>query len=346
MRYAALALMLTTTAFAAGSPELRYANIAELKALAADTPAAPAVNDGRPVGGSDVITEAHILVQAGKTVLFGYADTSEQAAAAAAYWAAALNGQGVIVGAPEFKNNFFTLPYKTSDGRVLRYFLAEPLQFPPKDEAGLRANMAATLAALGQAGLTPVAARVVNLDFLLPTYAVLYLTQPNANPALELNLRVLKSGEEMDTTVFAANGITVVQTPKPWLMVYIGPEAGYVSMAAKTEDQAKLKLQARRTYLEKAGKSILFAGVSQVDMGDYKYLIEIYFIEDSPAAGQAAAFAPETQLAKATMCFLHAIEKDQCVYSCRNGREYRMPIRQPEPGGEPVIVCPQIVIPF
>ena len=336
MRHAALALLLAAPSSAL--TEFRYTGAAELKAAVAESPAAPAVSDGRPVGATDVITDAHILVQAGKTVLFGHADTPAQAAASAAYWTAALKPQGVEVGAVEYKNNFFTLPYKTADGRVLRYFLAEPVQFPPKDEAGLRANMAATLAALGTAGLTPVAARVVNLDFLLPTYAVLYLTQPNAKPALEKTLRVLKSGEDMDTSVFTANGITVVQTPKPWLMVYIGPEAGYVSMAAKTEEQANAKREARRTYLEKAGKLILHAPITQVDMGDYKYLIEIYFLEnDAPA-----------QLAKATMCTFRTIEKDQCVYSCRDGREYRIPVRESDPWDPrgPVIACPQIVFPF
>ena len=333
MRHAALALLLAAPA----SAELTYTSAAALTAAA---PEVPAVGDGRPVAGSDVITEAHILVQAGKNVLFGYADTPAQAAAAAAYWTAALKPQGVEVGALEYKNNFFTLPYKTADGRVLRYFLAEPVQFPPKDEAGLRANMAATLSALSSAGLTPVSARVVNLDFMLPSYAVLYLTVPHANPALEKNLRVLKTGEDMDTSVFSANGFTVVQTPKPWLMVYIGPEAGYVSMAAKTEEQAKKKLEARRTFLEKeAHKSILHTSISQVDMGDYKYLIELYFMEDDGAT---------KQLAMATLCTLRTIEKDQCVYACRDGREYRTRVRENDPWDPrgPVIACPQVVVPF
>lgn len=337
MRLTALALLLAAPA--AALPDFHYTTAAELKAAVSETPAAPTLSDARPVGGSDVITEAHILVQAGKTVLFGHADTPEQAAAAAAYWTAALKPHGVSVGAVEYKNNFFTLPYKTADGRVLRYFLAEPQQFPPKDPAGLRANMAATVSALDAEGLTPVAARVVNLDFLLPTYAVLYLAQPNANPALEKTLRVLKAGEELDTTVFTANGIAVVQTPKPWLMVYIGPEAGYVSMAAKTEEQAKAKLDARRGFLEKAGKLILHAPISQVDMGDYKYLIEIYFLEND---------APRLELAKATMCRLSRIEKNDCVYTCNDGRERRSPVRENDPWDPrgPVIACPQILFPF
>lgn len=334
MRHAALALLLAAPAAA----DFRYTSAAELRSGAVELPPLPPVDEGRPVGGSDVITEAHILVQAGKTVLFGHADTPEQAAAAAAYWAAALKPQGVEVGAAQYKDNFFTLPYKTADGRVLRYFLAESLQFPPKDEAGLRANMAASLAALSQAGLTPVSARVVNLDFLLPTYSILYLTQPDANPELERQLRVLKTGDDMDPSVFAAGGLSVVQTPKPWMMVYIGPEAGYVSMAAGTHARALEKLKARTDFLQKEGKRILDTKVTHVDQGDYQYLVEVYFVESAAPA----------QLAKATLCRLRTIEKDQCVYSCNDGSERRTSVREPDPWrpNEPVIACPQVLIPF
>lgn len=336
MRLTVLALLLAAPA--AALSDFHYTSAADLKAGSVELPPLPPVDEGRPVGGSDVITEAHILVQAGKTVLFGHADTPEQAAAAAAYWTAALKPQGVEVGPVEYKNNFFTLPYKTADGRVLRYFLAESLQFPPKDEAGLRANMAASLAALGQAGLTPVSARVVNLDFLLPTYAILYLTQPNENRELEQQLRVLKTGDDMDPAVFAAGGVSVVQTPKPWMMVYIGPEAGYVSMAAGTRTRALEKLKARTDFLEKEGKRILDTKITHVDQGDYQYLIEVYFIESAAPA----------QLAKATMCRLSRIEKDDCVYTCNDGRERRSPVRENDPWDPrgPVIACPQIIFPF
>lgn len=349
MRHAAFAAVLALSsapAFAAGGPELTYTGAAELKAAAAEV---PAVGDARPAGASDVITESHLLLQAGKTVLFGHADTAEQAAAAAAYWTPLLSAQGVTVGAMEFKSGLFTLPYTTSDGRVIRHFLADARQFPPKDPAGLRANMAASLAGLGAAGLTPVSARVVNLEYLLPTYSVLYLTKADANPDREVNIRVLQGKEDMDTSVFAAGGLTVLQNPKPWLMVYIGPRAGHVAMVAKTPEEAAKKLAARREFLEKNGHRILGEKTSPIDFEGYKLLLELYFVADGGAAPAAAAAATApVQLAKATLCTLRTIERDQCVYACRDGREYRTPVRQPDPWrpNEPVIACPQVVFPF
>jgi hypothetical protein len=349
MRHAAFAAVLALSsapAFAAGSPELTYTGAAELKAAAAQV---PAVGESRAAGASDVITEPHILLQAGKTVLFGHADTAEQAAAAAAYWTPLLTAQGIAVGTLEYKSGIFTLPYTTSDGRVLRHFLADARQFPPKDPAGLRANMAASLSGLTAAGLTPVSARVVNLEFLLPTYSVLYLTKADANPDREANIRVLQGKEDMDVSLFAGGGVTVLQQPKPWLMVYIGPRAGHVAMVAKTPEEAAKKLAARREFLEKNGHRILGEKTSPIDFEGYKLLLELYFVADGGSASAAAAPAPTpVQLAKATLCTLRAIEGDDCVYACRDGREYRSPVRQPDPWrpNEPVLACPQVVFPF
>lgn len=345
MRHAALALVL---ALPAAANEFRYTTAAELKAAAAEV---PALGETKAAGATDVVTEGHLLLQAGKTVLFGHADTPAQAAAAAAYWTPLLAAQGVTVGAMEFKSGIFTLPYKTADGRVIRHFLADARQFPPKDPAGLRANMASVLAGLSAAGLTPLSARVVNLEYLLPTYSVLYLTQANANPDLEANIRVLQGKEDMDTAVFSAGGLTVLQSPKPWLMVYIGPRAGHVAMAAKTPEEAAKKMAARKEFLQKNGHRLLGEKTSAIDFEGYKYLLELYFVADAaPAADLSAAPAASAPLlAKGlTMCTLRTIEKDQCVYSCRDGREHRTPVRESDPWrpNEPVIACPQVVFPF
>jgi len=51
--------------------------------------------------------------------------------------------------------------------------------------------------------------------------------------------------------------------------------------------------------------------------------------------------------AKKTICFIKGIEKDMCVYRCRNGSTLRIPVRVPDPWDRgPVIACSQMVIPF
>lgn len=244
------------------------ANVEQRAAIAAPAPV-PA----------DVITSGHMLIQAGKDVLFGHADTKEQFEQSAARWSSALRAAGVTPGAAEWKDGFFVLPYKTSDGRVLRSFLAEPVQFPPKDDAGLRANMALSQSALRAAGLTIVASNVVNLEYLLPTYSILYLTKPEADRADEAQLRVLKPGDDLDADLVKASGVTVVQTPKPWVLVYIGPELGYVGLIAKTREDIEARVAKRSAYLVEQGKRIVGSKIVPFEDPDYKFAAALLFFQ-------------------------------------------------------------------
>ena len=336
----ALSLLLgPALAGAAGLPDFHYTDLKTLRAADApvDSPA------GAP---ADVITRGHMLLQAGTKVLVGYADTPEEAAAGAAYWTSVLKAAGVETGAMEYKSGLYTLPYKTADGRVIRSYLADPLQFPPKDEAGLRADMTATQSAMAAAGLTPLTARVVNLEYMLPTYSLLYLTKADAKPERESRVRILKRGDDLDAEVYRAAGIAVISQPKPWVVVYAGPEAGHVGMVAQTAERAQEKLKARREFLEANGKRILAERVTPIDESGYKFYIELYFVEDT-GIFQLASLDPAAA-ARRTVCFIKRVEKKDCVYACRDGREYRVPVREPDPWdpNTPVIACPQIVFPF
>lgn len=228
---------------------------------------------------ADAVTAGHMLVQAGKSVLFGYAKTAPEAAEAIVYWTKALQGMGIKTGAATYDKGFYTIPYATLDGRVLRVFIADTLMFPPKDDAGLRADMAASQAALAQAGLNVVAARTVAVDGVLPTYLILYLTEPVENPDHEVRLRVLKPGDDLDFDIFRRAGITVVSTPKPWLMAYIGPEVGYVSLIAKTSEEIAAKLAKRKEFLLAQGKRLIADMVEPFDHPEYKFAAAIYFFQ-------------------------------------------------------------------
>jgi hypothetical protein len=271
----AVVLLLSPLAASAESMGLPAFNFTSASALRAEK-AAIAAPAPRP---ADVIDKGYMLVQAGKEVLFGYADTQEQFVEAAAHWGEVLKAAGIQPGAPTYKDGFFTLPYRTTDGRVLRGFLAEPRQFPPKDEAGLRANMELARKSLAAAGLTPVSARVVNLDVILPTYSILYLAKPEAAPERETQLRVLKPGDEIDADLIKASGVTVVQTPEPWLLVYIGPELGYVGLWAKTPEELALKLEKRKAFLTGEGKRIVGEKLVPIDDAEYKFGAELMFFQ-------------------------------------------------------------------
>lgn len=272
---AALVLLLSPLAASAENgalPAFNFTGVAQLRAekFALEAPAP------RP---ADVIVKSHMYIQAGKDVLFGYADTAEKFAEASAYWTGVLNAAGIQAGAPVYKDGFFTLPYRTTDGRVLRAFLAEARQFPPKDEAGLRANMALARQALSAAGLTPVSARVVDLEYSLPTYSILYLVKPEAAQEHESQLRVLKPGDDIDAGLIKASGVTVVQKPEPWLLVYVGPELGYVGLIAKTAEDLALRLEKRKAFLVGAGKRIVGEKLVPVDDAEYKFGAELLFFQ-------------------------------------------------------------------
>jgi hypothetical protein len=50
---------------------------------------------------------------------------------------------------------------------------------------------------------------------------------------------------------------------------------------------------------------------------------------------------------KLTICFLRGVKKDVCVYRCRDGSTYRVPVREPDPWDDgTTLACSQIVIPF
>lgn len=258
-----------------GLPAFEFTSAAQLRAMTEQRAAIPA-----PAAvAADVISSGHMLVQAGKESLYGYAATKEQFEESVARWTAVLRAAGITPGAPEWKDTIFTLPYKTSDGRVLRTFLAEPVQFPPKDEAGLRENMALSLSSLRAAGLTPVAANVVNLVYLLPTYSILYLAEPAAAPAKETRLRVLMPGDDIDADLVKASGVTVVQTPKPWVLVYVGQELGYVGLVAKTREDIEARVAKRSAYLAEQGKKIVGAKIVPLDDPDYKFAAGLLFFQ-------------------------------------------------------------------
>lgn len=277
MRTLSLAALLAVAVVPAraveGLPSFGFTGVASLRRAAVEAPT-PSV---RGVA-ADVVTRRHLHVQAGRVALFGYADTPEQFAEAVAHWNPILIAAGVTPGTPELKDGMYVLPYTAPGGKVIRDFMADPKQFPPKDEAGLRANMALALRALSDSGLPLVSAKVLNLEYLLPTYSLLYLTAPEEKPAKETRLRLLNAREETDFDVFRGTGIRVVQVPKPWMMVYVGPEAGVVNLGAKDLENARLKLAQRRQALTQSGKTIVGERITPIDAEPLKFLVSLYFL--------------------------------------------------------------------
>jgi hypothetical protein len=272
---AALCLLLAAAARARAAEVLPAFGSVAFNELRALKPALPT-----PRGSAaDVIASNHLIVQAGADVLFGYADSDAEEKEAVAYWTSALNAAGVRTGTPSFADGMYQIPYRTGDGTVLVSFLADARQFAPKDEGALRLDMARAQAALTRDGLAPLAARVVDVDVILPTYLILYKTKPDPNPDHEVRLRLLAPGDDMDFDVFRAAGLDVVETPKTWLMVYVGPAAGYVSLAAKSADELAQKVSDREAFLKQSGRTLLAEKNFAIDDPDYAFGAALYFLQ-------------------------------------------------------------------
>lgn len=228
---------------------------------------------------SDVITRSHMLAQAGREALFGYADTPAQYAEAVAYWSELLRAAGVVPGAAVHKDGFYLLPYTTVDGRVIRDFLADSRQFAPQDEGALRSDLDASRRALRAAGLRPIASSIVSLEGLLPTYSILYMTKPADAPERETRLRVLKTGGSALDTGLMGTGVIVVSAPQPWLAVYIGRETGALAFGAKDQRDAAAVSAKRRAALVSQGKVVFGEKILPHDQDEFKLAVLLYFYQ-------------------------------------------------------------------
>lgn len=257
-----------------GLPSFSYSGAAALRAALAEAPAAPAPASRA----ADVVTQGHLFARAGRDALVGHAGTAAQADEAFAHWSGVLRAAGVTPGTPRFDDSgVWVLPYTAPAGQALRDFVADPKQFPPKDEAGLRANKALAEQALAGAGLTLVSAQVLNLEYMLPTYSLLYLTAAGPTPEKETRLRLLNARDESDFDLFRPH-VRVVQVPKPWLMLYVGSQAGVVHMGAADDAAARRKLAERRAFLTGQGLSIVAERVTPVEYPEMKFVVSLYFL--------------------------------------------------------------------
>ena len=227
----------------------------------------------------DKLSKANLFVQCGRDTLLGSADTQAGYEEAVAFWKSILAANGITMGTPSFDHGTFLIPYKTADGSVIRDFWADPKQFKPKDEASLRENRALVEAELSKTHRI-IASYVADLEFSLPTYKTYYLTRPDAVPDHETQLRLLGRGEDIDFDLLENAGVRVVQKPNSWMLVYIGPELGFVSRIGHTREETEKKMKDRMEYLTGLGKVMIGTRIHEIS-GDaeWKFLGNIYFYQ-------------------------------------------------------------------
>jgi len=233
----------------------------------------------------DRVTQLHLLPDGGNYTLIGWADNQAQFKEAAAMWTEILRRAGMKPGEPKLQNGTYTIPYASPSGLVLRRFFADPKQFKPKDEVSLRENRDMVLAKLNAAGVAVVASYVANLDGMLPSYAVYYLTKADFSTELgltESRVRILRRGGDIDFDILENAGVRVLQKPEPWILVYHGRAIGWNTGVAKTREEAEKKLAERVKYFTEQGKQIIGSRIHAFEpgeAGEYRFFFNLYLFQ-------------------------------------------------------------------
>ncbi|MFH1724013.1 MAG: hypothetical protein ABII00_05250 [Elusimicrobiota bacterium] len=275
--------MMTANAAWAGSSRLLgstvflFAGAAQVREAAADVP----VFDGAP---HDRVESVHLLPRCGDSSLVGRAENQDEYRQALARWTSILSAAGIKVGKPELREDIalYIIPYETGNGTIIREFMAEPKQFPPKDEQALRANRDMVVGKMGEAGLRILASYIVDVDSLLPTYSIYYLTTAEKMQESETQVRVLRPGGDIHFDVLEDAGVAIIQKPETWMMVYIGREIGMVTRYAGTMERAQERLAERTEFLVSRGKGMIGSKVSELSggaAGESLYAVTLYFYQ-------------------------------------------------------------------
>jgi len=262
--------------------ELRDVNIKNAPA-AIPSPADRAYGGFSALYNPEKITGLHLLPNCGNNKLMGFADTAEEFKAAAAVWKKVLAEAGIKITGITFEGGAYTISYRSADGRILRSFIADSRQFPPKNETLLKENMAMISGKMKDSGLAVIAAYIADVkDVMPPTYYLYYLTKPVQNTYREIQARILAPQMDIDFDMLEKTNIKIIQKPGSFLMVYIGSGIGAIAKFAKTQSDIERKIQEHRKFLETYGMEYIGSKIISITEDpplDYKYMAKIYFFQ-------------------------------------------------------------------
>lgn len=234
---------------------------------------------------SGEITKLHLLAQTAKSLLFTYADTEALFNEFTAMWKPILQKFDLTPTTTEYKNEFGTLNYTSPEGRVVRDFMGEGLNYDalkPEEIAKVQHQL---LEGLEKSGMTPIASFTIKNEVLRPTFNIYYLTGQDENQDREIQLRQLKNGEDIDFDVLKEAGIKIVREDTSFSAVYIGRLVGFKSKIAADEAGVMKKLEDYKKFLSEQKKELIGYRVHKITepftVGEttYNYQVNIYFYQ-------------------------------------------------------------------
>lgn len=233
---------------------------------------------------SGEIKDLHLLAQTSKNVLFTYAKTEAQFKEFTGKWTPILGKFGIKVTGTEYKNEFGILRYESPDGRVVRDFMAEDLNYDALSPTAIAKLQRELIEPLERAGLTPIASFSIKHEAFRPTFNIYYLTKPEENMDREIQLRHLKNGEDIDFDLLTG-AVNIVKKDASFSMVYIGKLLGFKTKLAADEAGIAAKLDDYKKFLAENKKEFIASKTHKLDkpieFSDIKlnYLVNIYFFQ-------------------------------------------------------------------
>ncbi len=286
MKKLALVAAAAFCASAVHASELTDVSIAQIKASKIEIPAPVLAEDASAKCGhvSGEITKLNLLAQTSRSQIFTYAKTEAEFKEFTDFWTPILTKFDMKVTGTEYKNEFGILRYESSDGRVIRTFMAENMKYDALDAAAMKKLQHELLEPLEKAGMTPIASFNIKNEIFRPTFNIYYLTKPEENPDHEVRLRQLKNGDDIDADLLA-NAVTIVKQDAPFSLVYIGKELGFKTKLAADEAGINAKLADYKKFLAENKKEFIASKIYKMDkpfvVGEttYNYYVNMYFFQ-------------------------------------------------------------------
>lgn len=279
----AAALFSVSTLGAAGFNDISAADIRALK-TEVPVPALQQEETAKCGHVSGEITQLHLLAQASKSQVYSYAATEAEYNEFKAMWTPIIEKFGMKVISAEYKNSYGILKYESADGRVIREFMGEKMNYDALSAEAMKKEQHMLLEALEAKGMTPVAGFMIKHPAFRPTFNVYYLTKAEENADHEIQLRQMKHGDDIDFAL-VANSVTLVEKDADFSMVYIGKLLGYKAKLGADEAEIQAKLADYKKFLIENKKEFIGARIEQLKepftIGDhtYKYAVGMYFFQ-------------------------------------------------------------------
>ncbi len=285
MKKLAIAAAVIFSAAAVNAAELADISAGDVKASKIEVPAPVLEARGAKCGHvSGEITKLNLFARANRSQLVSYAENEAQYNEFKAMWTPILEKFGLKIVSAEYKDQYGVLKYESPDGRVIREFMGEKMNYDALSAEAMKKEQHNLLEALEGKGMTPVAAFMIKNEIFRPTFNVYYLTKPETDEAKETQLRQLKNGDDIDFDLLE-NAVTFVKKDASFSLVYIGRELGFKTKLAADEAGIAQKIADYRKFLTDNNKEFIasrtFKLEPPIDFTDVKfnYAANIYFFQ-------------------------------------------------------------------